>query len=452
MIVAVRSAQISFKGEIAGRLEETASGGTRFVYREGWRETIGCCLPAARLEHEWRTGLHPFFQHLGAEGWLRERQARTAHVAEEDDFGLLLRYGADCIGAVGVLPPTGEALPVPEANELASPGRTVSGVQRKLLVYRDEGANAYRPARASGPAPFIAKFNSDTRDDLVRNEFLSLRGVAALLGTEEVTAFQLGHVAELDEAALIVTRFDRKPDGTKLRLEDFAQILNKPSGRGLAANMIAYEDVAEVIREHSARPDIDLARLSAGLWPLCSSPMPMRISRTSRCWTTGGAPLLPVYDMVNIALYLDGLDRESRARDRGRGHREWRPSPRPAGKLRRADRPGDASSNRHSGADDIQRSPRRQMLMPPSAEEGRDGFGARYAEIVRNDARKFWKIAPLTGRRWWQKPSAAARRRSSRSANTPRWQASASRPSWASTAARRRSPWQKPSTFSVSSD
>lgn len=152
-----RTAQISFKDAVAGRLEETAAGGVRFIYHEGWAETIACCLPVARRVHEWDRGIHPFFQQLGAEGWLRERQARVAHVSEEDDFGLLLRYGADCIGAVGVLPEGDGSVLLDDATEVeTNPGRTVSGVQRKLMVVRDEAANAFRPASRNGPVPYIA--------------------------------------------------------------------------------------------------------------------------------------------------------------------------------------------------------------------------------------------------------------------------------------------------------
>src|SRR5271156_4610266 len=104
MTIDLRAAKVCFKDQIAGRLEETAAGGTRFIYREAWFLAIACCLPLARREHEWTIGLHPFFQNLGTEGWLRERQARAAHISEEDDLGLLLRHGGDCIGAVSILP------------------------------------------------------------------------------------------------------------------------------------------------------------------------------------------------------------------------------------------------------------------------------------------------------------------------------------------------------------
>src|SRR5258708_6354337 len=116
----LRKAEILFKDQPAGTLEETVSGGSRFIYAPQWQTQIACSLPLLRREHEWAQGVHPFFQHLGPEGWLREKQARAGHIAEEDDFGLLLRYGADCIGAVGVRPLPGAATqdtaPVSEAT------------------------------------------------------------------------------------------------------------------------------------------------------------------------------------------------------------------------------------------------------------------------------------------------------------------------------------------------
>src|SRR3546814_11997940 len=67
-------------------------------------ETFACALPAAERRSNWDVGLHPVFQNLGPEGWLRQRQARAGRIEQEDDFGLLLRYGRDCIGAISVEP------------------------------------------------------------------------------------------------------------------------------------------------------------------------------------------------------------------------------------------------------------------------------------------------------------------------------------------------------------
>jgi serine/threonine-protein kinase HipA len=167
------------------------------------------------------------------------------------------------------------------------------------------------PAGPKGLAPYIAKFNSASErvGSLVRNEQLSLRWSAELLGKEEINEFVVDTVSILNETALIATRFDRKPDGSKLRLEDFAQILNKPSGRNFGGKYDAsYEDVAAVIKQYSARSEIDLARFFRRLIVFvlvgnCDA----HLKNFSLLETDAGLRLSPAYDIVNTALY-DGFD------------------------------------------------------------------------------------------------------------------------------------------------
>ncbi len=85
----LRTAIVLYKDQRAGILQETERGGTRFTYDPDWRQSVACCFPSDRREHDWAAGLHPFFQHLGTEGWLREQQARVAHIDQDDDLGLL---------------------------------------------------------------------------------------------------------------------------------------------------------------------------------------------------------------------------------------------------------------------------------------------------------------------------------------------------------------------------
>jgi serine/threonine-protein kinase HipA len=383
MTTTTRAAKVSFKDKIAGRLEETATGGTRFVYHEGWQDTIACCLPVSRREHEWDAGLHPFFEHLGAEGWLRERQARVSQLAEEDDFGLLLRYGADCIGAVGVIPgPDAPPLTV-TVSEGVTPGRTVSGVQRKLLVARDETANAFRPASSTGPAPYIAKLNSSAVQTLVRNEYLSLRWTVAMLGAPEVTEFRIGHIAELDEPALIVTRFDRTREGGKLRAEDFAQILRKPRGQDYGGKYdSSYEAVADIIRSHSARPEIDLARLFRRLiaYVLISNG-DAHLKNFTLLEQPEGLRLSPAYDVVNVGLYPEFSQRLALALG---GNFLM---------LEAVTRPALAAFGKSIGLSqavttrtfrDLKARAQKANAILPAADEGRDEFGSRFSEIVRN--------------------------------------------------------------------
>ena len=378
----LRSADILFKDRPAGVLTETASGGTRFSYATDWAEAIACCLPVERREHEWPVGLHPFFQHLGPEGWLREQQARVAHVEEEDDFGLLLRYGADCIGAVSLRPP--EDLDLPQiAEATASPGRTVSGIQKKLLVTKD-GKGAFRPAGADGPAPYIAKFNSERIDTLVRNEALSLRWAAGVLGAKEVNEFRLSFIPALCEPALVVTRFDRGGNGEKLRLEDCAQILCKPRGQDYSGKYdAAYEDIADIIREYSVRPAIDLARfyrrlIVFALLGNCDA----HLKNFSLLETPVGLRLSPAYDIVNTAVY-DGFDQALALSIGGRkvnldavDGTLFRTFGKEIGLPEKAVDEVFAGLNRQVGK-------AASIIRPPDG-EGADGFVTRYEEIVRN--------------------------------------------------------------------
>lgn len=302
--MAQRTAAIHFKDQPAGLLQETARGGTRFVYHPAWQTPIACCFPIDRREHDWAAGLHPFFQHLGAEGWLREQQARVAHIDQDDDLGLLLRYGTDCIGAVSIHRPAGDAAPAPIAEVTANPGRTVSGVQRKLLVFK-AADGTFQPAGPTGPAPFIAKFNSERLPTLVRNERLALAWTAAVLGKREVTEFTVATIGGIGEGAIVVTRFDRTSDGQKLRLEDSAQILGKPCGANYGGKYdAAYEDVAAIIKTRSSRPAIDLARFFRRLVAFaivgnCDA----HLKNFSLLETPSGLRLSPVYDVVNTAIH-----------------------------------------------------------------------------------------------------------------------------------------------------
>ena len=177
-MAALRQAQIDFKGRRAGSLREIPEGGTVFEYDPQFPEDIACALPRAHDSHFWPVGLHPFFEHLGPEGWLRNRQARTAEIAIEDDFGLLLAFGADCIGAVTVHAAeepsvSTNAAQLDELTVAAVAGkRTISGVQPKLLV--NKSAAGFVPAGATGLAFYIAKFPGEDLPNIVANETLAL--------------------------------------------------------------------------------------------------------------------------------------------------------------------------------------------------------------------------------------------------------------------------------------
>lgn len=384
----LRRAHILFKDRIAGLVEETPQGSTVFTYQDGWSETIACALPIEERRVAWLRGLHPVFQNLGPEGWLRQQQARAGRVDEEDDFGLLLRYGIDCIGAISVRSEEEvERAPAVQfgdevANAAVGARRTVSGVQRKLLVWHD--GDCFQPATDDSPATYIAKYAPEAQPDLLRNELYSLGLASEVLGPEEVTRFQTGPVEGILGHALLVERFDRAPDGAKLRLEDFAQVLARPRGNDFRGKYEgSYEEIAEGIARHSARPKIDLARFfSALVFNLLIGNADAHLKNWSLLERPEGLRLSPQYDLLNTLLYggtydtrtalaicgdkvpVDGVDRQFVLRF---GERIGLPPRAAALRL-----------------DELRRKLSRSRRLEPPLAEPADGFVNRYSDVVRN--------------------------------------------------------------------
>jgi len=185
--------------------------------------------------------------------------------------------------------------------------------------------------------------------------------------------------------ALIVTRFDRSADGQKLRLEDFAQILSKPRGRDYHGKYdAAYEDVANAIQGHSARPAIDLGRFfrRVVLFALVGN-CDGHLKNFSLLETPQGLRLSPLYDVVNTALY-DGCDRELALSIGGAKVRldtVTQPLLREFG--REIGLPERAVTQAFADLHRRIRAPVASDLLRPSPAEPPDGFVHRYADIVR---------------------------------------------------------------------
>nr|WP_275896089.1 HipA domain-containing protein [Sphingomonas crusticola] len=309
---------VTFKGHQAGTLSEIGGGAipdTRFLYHDDWKEPIACALPIETRDHYWRGGLIPFFEHLAPEGWLRGRQAKAGGTAEQDDFGLLLQYGEDCVGAVGIRPAeklADHAQPSSDIVEEAAvvPGKTLSGVQKKLLAWRDD--RGFRPCLGhADPASHIAKFNRPDLETLVQNEDLSLRLAREILGEDRVTVASPATLRGIEGIALLVERFDRQ-EGNLLRLEDFAQILKRPRGRQFDGKYdSSYEEAATAIENYSARARIDLARyFDLVVFNLVIGNADAHLKNFSLLERPEGLRLSPAYDLVNTLVY-SGYERDA---------------------------------------------------------------------------------------------------------------------------------------------
>ncbi|MBF0335049.1 MAG: type II toxin-antitoxin system HipA family toxin, partial [Alphaproteobacteria bacterium] len=225
-------------GLSAGLLDRHGPRGAVFAYDHGAApaRSVSMTMPVrlASWNHAW--GIHPIFEMNLPEGALRERLRLSFAKATGtfDAFDLLAVVGRSQIGRLrhtGADATLDEAVPFQSVDEILTHRRDgdlfaamlrrfavhsgLSGVQPKLMV-RDE-ADAGVSVRG---ATHIVKFwSADEYPELATNEFFCLR--AAERCGLEVPRFRLAE----DGSALVVDRFDLRPDGTYRGVEDFC-VLN----------------------------------------------------------------------------------------------------------------------------------------------------------------------------------------------------------------------------------
>src|SRR5580698_4467916 len=122
----------------AGQLRQEPGGRCVFTYDPTYlaqgKPAIAFTLPRQAEPHICEQGLHPFFDNLVAEGWLRNAQARALKVDPNNRFALLHAFGHDCAGAVSIIDPAPANEPSidlgdPTATAALASRSSLSGVQ-----------------------------------------------------------------------------------------------------------------------------------------------------------------------------------------------------------------------------------------------------------------------------------------------------------------------------------
>lgn len=250
---AVHALDVLRDGELAGRIERTASGAA-FTYdaafleaHAGDRRGIAVHLPLRREPIEQQgANLHPFFANLLPEGARLAALVAAVRSAKDDLLSYAAVVGADTVGDVSLVPPDAPppdltpTLDLSRAGELSfrelweestAYGRargeamTVPGVQEKISA-----AMISFPvrARARASAPAILKLEPPALPRLVANEHFFMR--AARDAGLDVADTEV--VRDRDGApGLLVSRFDREVErGGRVRRihqEDGCQLLDR---------------------------------------------------------------------------------------------------------------------------------------------------------------------------------------------------------------------------------
>ena len=266
-----------------------------------------------------RTRVMPFFSNLLPEDRMRTYLAERAGVNPQREFFLLWVLGTDLAGAVSITPADGEAWPPvagAEPDQAALEARkakalrfSLAGVQLKFSAVTDATGGLTIPAHGIGGS-WIVKLPSQTYQGVPENEY-AMMSLARQLGmdippTKLIDLADIGNlpadITRLKGKALAIERFDRQSDGSKVHIEDFAQVFGiypekkyqKASIMNIAA-VIAAEgdenDVREFVRRLVFNTLIGNADMHVKNWSLI---YPDRRN----------AHLAPAYDLVSTIAYI----------------------------------------------------------------------------------------------------------------------------------------------------
>ena len=230
-----------------GVLTRNASDGSRFQLLESYRglyprPVLGqTFLDDLTRVHSTRARLPPWFSNLLPEGPLRELVARRAGMSEARELRLLAHLGEDLPGAVRVLPDPMEGADEPAAGDepqpAAVPGEeewrfSLAGVQLKFSARKAQRGLTI-PVTGRG-GDWILKLPDARYPRVPEYEHATMRW--AELSGIEVPPMELVDLADVqglpdalaptgERLAFAVRRFDRGDDGSRVHMEDFAQIL-----------------------------------------------------------------------------------------------------------------------------------------------------------------------------------------------------------------------------------
>lgn len=273
----------------------------------------------------------PFFDGLLPEGPVRTAIARALRVSEEDGFGLLGELGADCAGAVVVLPEGREpgssesegvrpldtaeleALveslprhPLGVSTEPEGVRLSLGGVQQKLVLTRSPAGEFGQPL-GGAPSTCLLKPDYGLYEGLAANEAFCMR-VAAAAGLDVATAevIQVGPTP-----CLYVERFDRAIDDegrvVRTHQEDMCQALGiLPAAKYEENEGPSVAGIVGLLRSPAS------ARAAADINAFVKSVLVSFLLGNSDAHgknfallheAGGGTRLAPLYDIVSSAVY-----------------------------------------------------------------------------------------------------------------------------------------------------
>jgi serine/threonine-protein kinase HipA len=310
--------------------EEVRSRGTTFAYESttAKERAVSVTMPVRLASWDTPFGVAPIFEMNLPEGALRERLrlAFAKATGTFDDYDLLAIVGRSQLGRVrytAMDAELDEAVPFQSVDEIVESRRGgelyryllekfavhsgISGVQPKFLV-RDEGKLSGRTESKRDQSPsfrgatHIVKFWDPAEfPELAANEFFCLKAATRCGLTVPP------HRLAVDGSALVMERFDLRPDGRYRGFEDFC-VLNarrtdeKYRGSYETAVMKRFQQFAR--SEELLAESLQLFGLIALNAAIRNGDAHLKNFGILYDAVEGDAHLAPVYDLATTTVYL----------------------------------------------------------------------------------------------------------------------------------------------------
>jgi serine/threonine-protein kinase HipA len=314
----------------AGMLDRSGERGSSFAYAPEAlpARSVSATMPVRLPSWDIRFGLPPIFEMNLPEGVLRERLrlAFAKATGSFDEFDLLGVVGRSQVGRIrytGQREQLQEDVPFQSVDEILEHRRGgdlfryllekfatfsgISGVQPKILV-RDEAAfsaldgSGQRFSESYRGATHIVKFwDQNEYPQLAANEYFCLE-VAKACGLE-VPSYRLSENAN----ALVIDRFDLRPDGTYRGFEDFCVLNARRTDEKYRGS---YEtSIMKRFSQFANSPHLveDMERLFTLIALNCAlrnGDAHLKNYGIVYDDVQGEARLAPVYDLVTTSVYL----------------------------------------------------------------------------------------------------------------------------------------------------
>lgn len=259
-----------------------------------------------------------YFRNLLPEGALRKIVERRIGRSSLPEYTMLLRLGGNLPGAVRVVSDELEMGLLEDSErkgrEVGDPFRfALTGVQPKLALSKDDDRLTVPLQGDDGY--WIAKLGSPAFQQLVQNELVML-GWASECGLD-VPEHRVIHASEIenlpedferDQHVLVVRRFDRSSNGSRIHQEDFAQVFDIAPEERYAwespdLGWLHYGSIGAVI--HAACGEGDFREYMKRLvFMVLSANADAHIKNWALIYPDPlRTRLAPVYDFVSTAVY-----------------------------------------------------------------------------------------------------------------------------------------------------